>query len=131
MRRATLLAALGLSLFLASGCIAFKTPVTPPPGLLLTFKTPVAPPPGLLFTFYKAPLTTEYHPTPICDKRGEASTFCIRDIVFTKLMTIGWQRADIDTAARNGGLQTVKYAEYEALIVLGLFGKFKVIAYGE
>ena len=116
MRRVTLLMALGLSLFLASGCI--------------TFKTPVAPPPGLLFTFYKAPLTTEYHPTPICDKRGEASTFCVRDFVWTGL-TIAWDEADIDTAARNGGLQTVKYAEYEVLIVLGLFGKFKVIAYGE
>jgi len=102
------------TLFLA-GCISMRAPVQPPT--------------GLLFTSYKAPLSVNYDATQVCEKHGEASTLCVRDVFITGL-TVAWDKAGLDDAARAGGLTTIEYADYEYLSVLGVFGKFKVIAYG-
>ena len=116
--------ALGLTL---TGCVAFTTPVRPPC--------------GALFTCYKAPLTTNVHHTPVAVlssdgqlrlralSSGKASTFYIHDIVFTGL-SLAWDDASLHRAARNGRLRVVEYADYEMLAILGVFGRFSVIAHG-
>ena len=114
MRLGFLVTAAATTLFLA-GCISMRAPVQPPV--------------GLLFTSYKAPLSVNYDETPVCEKRGEASTLCVRDVIFTGL-TLAWGKAGLDDAARAGGLTTVEYADYEYLSILGVFGQFKVIAHG-
>ncbi len=116
VKRATFLLAMCGLVLLVSGCVAYRTPVRPPS--------------GGLFTRYKAPLTTQYNQTAVCEKSGSTSSLYVRDIIVTGL-DIGWGKADIATAARNGGLQTVKYADYEILAVLGAFGRFTVTVYGE
>ena len=102
---------------LVTGCVQFNAPVIPPP--------------GFLFTNIRAPLTVRFDETPVGTKRGESSgVIWARDILFT-LQTVAWESAAIEEAASNGGITTVEYADYEALIVLGVFGRFKVVAYGD
>lgn len=90
---------------------------------------PVQPPKGFLCTVYKAPLTVSYKETPVCKKTGKASTFFFWDVILTG-MSFGWGEAGIEDAAREGGLQTVEYVDYELVTVLMVFGKFTIIAHG-
>lgn len=115
VRVGLLLTAAAMTTLFLAGCISMRAPVQPQA--------------GLLFTSYKAPLSVNYDATPVCEKRGEAETLCVRDPIFTGL-TVAWDKAGLDDAARAGGLTTVEYADYEYLSVFGVFGKFKVIAYG-
>ena len=101
---------------LATGCVQFTAPVQPPL--------------GFLFTRIRAPLTVDFDETPVGTKRGESRVIWARDILFT-LQTVAWEGAAIEEAARDGGITTVRHADYEALIVLGVFGWFKVTAYGD
>ena len=115
MRPLILLVLVGTGVLLLAGCVSFVTPVQPPQGWLITT--------------YKAPLSTDFNATPVCEKKGMASTWYVRDILFTGL-SFGWGEAGIDDAARNGHLETVHYADYEILSVLGIVGHFTVIARG-
>jgi len=54
----------------------------------------------------------------------------VRDVFFTG-MDVAFENCDINTAAGNGGLSTVRYADYELLQFLGIFAVTKVRAYGE
>jgi hypothetical protein len=112
----TRLGALLICAQLATGCVQFTAPVQPPP--------------GFLFTSIRAPLTVDFDKTPVGTKRGESSVIWARDILFTG-QTVAWESAAIEEAAREGGITTVRHADYEALIVLGVFGWFKVIVYGD
>ena len=112
----TRLAALLICAQLATGCVQFTAPVQPPL--------------GFLFTRIRAPLTVDFGETPVGTKRGESGTTWARDILFTG-QTLGWGDASIEEAARDGDITTVRYADYEILIVLGIFARFKVIAYGD
>ena len=116
MKRMILLIPLLAAVLLLTGCAT-------------VFTVPVRPPMGVLITNYKAPLTVNFHETPVCTKRGVASTLYFRDFLLTG-MDFGWGEAGIDDAAKNGNLKTVEYADYEMLSVLGVFGKFTVVARG-
>jgi len=96
-------------------------------------RTPVAPPAGAIFTHYKAPLTVDFDNTKVCNKVGRASTFYFRVPYVSSLvdLSFAWNRCDIEAAAREGGLRTVHYADYEVFQVLDVFGRFTVHAYGE
>jgi hypothetical protein len=96
----------------------------------ILWEAPVAPPRGLLFTDVRGPLTPDPLGTRVSEKSGEASTLYVRDILITG-QDIAWDDCSIEKAARSGGLTKVHYADYEALAVLGVFGKFTVRAYGE
>lgn len=89
----------------------------------MTYKTPIKPPCGFIYTQIRAPLTDEYNKTAIGTRSGSASTIYILGIALDK--------CDIETAARNGNLKTVNYADYELTSVLGLFARFTVIAHGD
>jgi hypothetical protein len=110
-----LLASTVLALGLA-GCAAYQAPVRPPQ--------------GLLFTTITAPLSTNFKSTPVCTKRGVAETTYLRDPLFTGL-SFAWGEAGVKEAAMNGGLTAVEYADYEYMLAFGIFGKFRVIAYGQ
>jgi hypothetical protein len=112
----TRLGALLICVQLAAGCVQFQAPVQPPQ--------------GLIFTRIRAPLTVDFDATPVGTKRGESGVIWARDLLFTG-QTVAWDGAAIEEAARDGGITTVRHADYEAMIVLGVFGRFKVIAYGD
>jgi len=63
-------------------------------------------------------------------KKGTASTFYVRDPIFTGA-DLSWDDASIAAAAENGKLHSVYSADYEVIQILGVFGKFTVTAYGE
>ena len=92
-------------------------------------QTPVRPPEGGLYTGYRAPLTTNFNNTKLGTKVGVARTVYI-SIPFLWI-DFALDSCDIRTAARNGGIKTVTYADYEVQKVLGLFGEFTVRVHGD
>jgi hypothetical protein len=44
---------------------------------------------------------------------------------------VAWGDASIQTAAKNGGITKIKYVDYEVNNVLGIFGKYQTIVYGD
>ena len=103
-----------ISLLIFSGCV---------------HRAPVVPPIGLLFTSYRAPLVTDFDETPLGTKHGEAVVMFVAEPFLGT--SVAWGEADIETAAEEGGITTVHYADYDALIVLGFFRRFTVRVYGE
>lgn len=94
-------------------------------------KAPVIPPMGGIFTNVKAPLSIDYDKTNANpSKTGTAHTLYVRDPILTG-QSFAWQSCSIADAAANGGISTVEYADYEHFSVLGIFGKFTVIAHGD
>ena len=97
-------------------------------------RAPVVPPPGMIWTEYDAPLDFEMghkgKPTQVANmKKGEARTRYLR--LFYPALSMGWEDNVIKTAAKDGGIETVHFADYHYLSVLGLFQEVTVTAYGE
>ena len=116
MKARTCLPALALMMLASSGCIAWRTPVQPPR--------------GLLYTHYRAPLTAETTELTVRSKVGTASTLYV-GVPTMAALSVGWQTAAVEAAAGEGGLTQVDYADYEIMEILGAFGKLTVRAYGE
>ena len=91
---------------------------------------PFQPPSACLFTQVKAPLSTKFQDAPVCAKKGEAAAQFLY-VPCTYVMCISWGGCDVDTAAKNGNLSKVEYADYEYLSVLQIYKKTTVTAYGE
>jgi len=89
------------------------------------------PPVGLIFTHYKAPLTTEFERTKVCSKSGTADTSMLDIRNPWVPLDFAWQDAAIATAAANGRITKVEYADYEVFSILGIYVRFKVTVYGE
>lgn len=107
---------MGVILVLGAGCASY-------------YSAPFKPPSGILFTSFKAPLTMDFHDTPVRNEFGEAHTIYLRDCVFTGI-DVAFQQCDVESAVRNGGLASVDYADYEYFQILGIFSTMKVRAYG-
>ena len=91
---------------------------------------PVQPPPGFIYTHYFAPLSTNMEKTAaLATKTGKASTTFIR--FFYPGLDVAFDDASIEQAARNGAITKIHYADYEYTMVLGIFGRFTTIVYGE
>lgn len=104
-----------------SGCV----------GLLYT--APVKPPLGGIYTEIKAPLTPNFGGTPTGPATVKASKTGTRLLyipLYGPLVSIGWDKADIATIAREGGIQDVSYADYDFFSVLGIYSEFTVNVYG-
>jgi hypothetical protein len=63
-----------------------------------------------------------------------------KDISYTKvgkaeatsiLMLVATGDASLDAAIKNGGIKTVKYVDYHAHNVLGIYGKYTTTVYGD
>ena len=99
----------------APGCVPYSAPVMPPRGLV---------------SYYKAPLTTDFDATDTGSKVGRVSTSYVRIPTPWVDLDFAWSQADVEAAARNGGITTVTYVDYEYLSILGFVGKFTLIAHG-
>jgi len=84
---------------------------------------PVVPPQGFVFTNYQAPLDVDQAKTTVAPKTGEASSYSI-------LFLVAWGDASIQTAAQQGGLQTIESADYSFVNVLGLYQEYTTIVHG-
>ncbi len=93
-------------------------------------RVPVQPAPGLLFTSIDAPLSVDLDGEPLGDRRGKASAYYIR-VPWPGNWSFGIGDASIEAAMAQGDIQTLRHADYHQFQVLGVFGNFEVIAYGE
>jgi hypothetical protein len=106
--RTAFLAACALA---SSGCAAF-------------YSAPVVPAAAGLYMNTKAPLDTHFDPTELGDKTGKAS-------VRTVLWLIAWGDASAAAAAQDGGIKTIRHADYEFLSVLGVYQSFTTVVHGD
>jgi len=88
------------------------------------------PPQGLLVTNLSAPLQRDFGETPVAAKKGQASTFYFH-VPFVTGADFGWGEAGLKQATASANIKRVAYADYDILMVLGIFGTFTVTAYGE
>lgn len=119
-RRAIMLVIVAAGCLSGSGCA------------LIRFNTPVRPPLGAIFTDIKAPLTVAFNRTPAGEATRTVShseILFVHDILLTG-MSIGWDDAAIARIARDGGLESVAYADYEFFQVFGVYAKFTVYVHG-
>jgi hypothetical protein len=108
--RIALLGLILLGVLLLAGCAGYCTPVIPP------F--------GLIYAQYKAPMSHEVNGTKVGSKTGIAESTSI-------LGLIALGDCSINTAAKNGNIQTIGHADYSYLNVLGVYQSFKTTVYGE
>jgi hypothetical protein len=92
---------------------------------------PVAPPAGLILAYQSAPLETNFEATPVGSKTGTAEVRFLREPFFTNLPLVTWGDASLEAAAREGGIQTIHYADYELLQVLGIYVQLTVEVSGD
>lgn len=107
MRKMAILSAVLLSLSLGSGCMIISNPV---------------PAMGLIYSEYTAPVAATSNPNSF--KKGEAELISILGMV-----AIG--DASIETAAKNGGITKIHHIDHKTYNVLGFYGKYTTIVYGE
>ncbi len=99
----------------------------------VSFRVPVKPPQGLVYTHCRAPLTTQFSRTPATHSRvGRAGTFYLLIPMFVQPpLVLAWNDASAERAAANGHLSIVHYVDHEFTQILGIFGHYETIAYGE
>jgi hypothetical protein len=77
-----------------------------------------------MFSNIKAPLTSEFDGQSVSRRSGEASTASVLGLV-------AWGDCSLQTAAEDGNLSTIEYCDYSYFnVILGVYQKFTVIAYG-
>jgi len=88
------------------------------------YHTPIMPPQGSVVSDVMAPLTGDIAKIDLqTTKTGTA-------VVKNYLGIISVGDCSIETAAKNGGLKTINYADYKYFNVLGVYQEFTVIVYG-
>lgn len=97
--------------------------------LLLTtgcafYSAPVVPALGWAYTNTQAPLDVDYDQTQLGSKTGRAS-------VSSVLGLFAWGDASTTAAARDGGITTIRHADYEYLNVLGVYTTFTTVVRGD
>jgi len=99
----------------------------------------VTPAKGFIFTHYRAPMTCRLEEAPggvPCGrdlKHGTTSAHAfILDVPQTfQLLSVGWGDTALDDAARDAGIETIYYADYELLEILGIYKRATVHVYGK
>ena len=95
------------------------------------YKAPVMPPPGLIFAHYRAPLMVNFKGVDLGSKVGQAKSQHLYVIPLWSPFSIAWGDEAIRQAAQNGGITTVKGADYEFMSVLGFYVEMITYAYGD
>ena len=101
-----------VALVLASvvcGCASFSSPVVPGFG-------------GV--SMYKAPLDIDFDETDLGEKKGQSS-------VHTILWAVSFGDCGANAAAKAGGIEIIKHADYEYFNILGLYSRYTTIVYGD
>ena len=88
------------------------------------YQAPVMPPAGLIFTNTAAPIDIDAEKTDMGNKIGKASSISI-------LSLFSFGDCSINSAARNGDLQTINHSDYTYTNVFGIYQRFTTIAYGD
>jgi len=99
---------LSLALF-STGCAMGAAPVIPP---------------RALFQNYKAPLDIDNHETQLGSKQGTS-------VAKTVLGLVAWGDASTHAAAQNGGITTIRSADYEFYSAFGIYSTYTTIVYGD
>jgi hypothetical protein len=84
---------------------------------------PVVPPPAL-FQSYQAPLDIDNDQTQLGAKRGTSSTQNVLGVV-------SWGDGSTRAAAQDGGITTIRSADYEFVSYLGIYSKYTTIVHGD
>ena len=90
----------------------------------VTYSAPVMPPIGIIFEDVNAPLDQDMNPTQALDKSGSAQAMSILNLFATG-------DCSINSAAKDGGLKTIHYADYHYYNILSVIQRFTVTVYGE
>jgi TRL-like protein family len=101
-------ALLSIALF-ATGCAMGAAPVIPPPALIQS---------------YQAPLDLDQDQTQLGTKRGTSD-------VKTILGVVSWGDGSTRKAAENGGIATIRSADYDFFTVFGVYSRYTTIVYGD
>jgi hypothetical protein len=103
--------ALGVVMMLSAGCYFYSAPVMPPV--------------GVIYSDYKAPLTVQLQGQTVTQQKGQAGSSSI-------LGLIAWGDCSLQSAAKDGNLSTINYADYSYLnVIFGVYQKFTVTVYGK
>ncbi|MEN8161343.1 MAG: TRL domain-containing protein [Myxococcota bacterium] len=84
---------------------------------------PVVPPPAMIQS-YQAPLDLDNDQTQLGSKKGTASTQNVLGIV-------SWGDGSTRAAATDGGISTIRSADYEFFSVFGIYSKYTTIVHGD
>ncbi len=113
---------------LALGCLPFAwgvacaSPVT----------VPVEPVHGGVFSYYSAPLQTDFDATPVGSKVGKSDLFFFQlPVNGSRIPVATFADASIAHAAERAGIQTIHYADYQVIDVLGIFVRLEVRVSGD
>jgi hypothetical protein len=79
---------------------------------------------GVVYTGTKGAIGAGDSPSSSYTKVGTSESKSILGIV-----AVG--DSSIATAAKNGGIKRIKYVDYEVENILGIYGKYKTIVYGD
>lgn len=107
MKKMAILLTLGMCGAILSSCMIIQNPI---PAI------------GLLYSEYTAPVTATSNPNSF--KKGEAEVMSILGLV-----AVG--DASIETAAKNGGITKIHHIDHKTWNILGIYGKYTTIVYGE
>lgn len=89
------------------------------------YMSPVVPPFGCIYSDIKAPLSHEVNGAKVGSKVGTAEATSVLGII-----ALG--DCSINTAAKNGGIETVTFADYDYTnILFGFFQSYKTRVYGD
>ena len=98
----------------------------------------VTPAKGFIFTHYRAPMACRLEEAPgvPCGKGLRHGTASAKAFVLPvpetfQILSAGWGDAALDAAARDGGITTIYYADYELLEILGIYKSATVHVYGQ
>ncbi len=98
----------------------------------------VKPAKGLIFTHYCAPMHYRLEepggvPCGKDLKQGTVSAygFMLPVPETFHILSVGWGDAALDDAARGAGIQTIYYADYDLLDILGIYERATVHVYGK
>jgi hypothetical protein len=84
---------------------------------------PVVPPPALVQS-YQAPLDIDHAETQLGTKVGRSSTSNVLGLV-------SWGDGSTRAAAQNGGITTIRTADYEFVSYLGIYSQYTTIVHGD
>jgi hypothetical protein len=93
-------------------------------GCALFFSAPVIPGSAFVYANTRAPMDVDFERTEVGPKRGRAS-------VTTILALVSFGDASAASAANDGGISTIRHADYEYYNILGIYQRFTTVVYGE
>ena len=95
-------------------------------------RSSVVPPGGMLYANYKAPLTSNHDGSPTGSGVSKTSSSHTKFlwIPLNAALSVSWDDAAIAQIAKDAGMSSVSYADYEYFNVLWIWQTFTVHVYG-